>query len=386
LTLYRRHLKTCRIQQNEKLTPRAKRLYMDCSCPIWMYGNTGNGGFVPRQSTGLTDLKEAEALRASMLADAKDEQVHGPRIDDCIARYLESREHELGSRTMRQHVHLLGLLEKYLAARGIYFTREITVDILENFKVDGLRGLSDTSKGTVVAKLRAFLRDAFRREWILKPLAEQVRGHAAVYEEKEPYTEREITMILEEALHLNGGRNGYSAHPKTFRLLLELMLECGFRVSDAVRFDPSRLIRGEVSWVYPFTMMKRKRTQKPKIIEAYLSDQLKTAIDACKWLSPALPFMYGNQPESAVRERMLIIGERCGVKDCRPHRLRDSFAVRKLLSGKFTLDDVSRLLGHSSVKITEAYYAKWIPARTRRLERLVSDSLSSPSSVDASNY
>ena len=60
--------------------------------------------------------------------------------------------------------------------------------------------------------------------------------------------------------------------------------------------------------------------------------------------------------------------------DCRPHRLRDTFAVRKLLGG-LQLEDVSRLLGHSGVKLTEAYYAKWVASRKRRLERLLAESL-----------
>ena len=73
--------------------------------------------------------------------------------------------------------------------------------------------------------------------------------------------------------------------------------------------------------------------------------------------------------------RMQTIGERCGVEDCRPHRLRDTFAVRMLLKG-IPLEDVSRLLGHSSVKVTETYYAKWVASRKRRLERLVAESFS----------
>jgi integrase len=55
-------------------------------------------------------------------------------------------------------------------------------------------------------------------------------------------------------------------------------------------------------------------------------------------------------------------------------RLRDTFAVRKLLAG-FQLEDVSRLLGHSSVKVTETYYAKWVPRRKLRLERLLAEPL-----------
>ena len=70
---------------------------------------------------------------------------------------------------------------------------------------------------------------------------------------------------------------------------------------------------------------------------------------------------------------MQTLGARRGVSDCSPHRLRDTLSVRKLLAG-FELEDVSRLLGHSSVKVTEAYYAKWVSARKLRLERLVAES------------
>ena len=73
-------------------------------------------------------------------------------------------------------------------------------------------------------------------------------------------------------------------------------------------------------------------------------------------------------------ERMKTIGSRCGVLDCRPHRLRDTFAVRKLVAG-IPLEDVSRLLGHSSVKVTEAYYARWTASRKVRLERMLAETL-----------
>src|SRR5581483_4324415 len=71
-------------------------------------------------------------------------------------------------------------------------------------------------------------------------------------------------------------------------------------------------------------------------------------------------------------KRMKTLGSRCGIADG-PQRLRDTFAVRNLLAG-FQLEDVSRLPGHSSVKVTEAYYANWVPSRKLRLERLLAES------------
>jgi integrase len=50
------------------------------------------------------------------------------------------------------------------------------------------------------------------------------------------------------------------------------------------------------------------------------------------------------------------------VAACHPHRFRDTFAVSLLLKG-VSLESVSKLLGHSSIKITERHYAPWVKAR-----------------------
>jgi integrase len=49
------------------------------------------------------------------------------------------------------------------------------------------------------------------------------------------------------------------------------------------------------------------------------------------------------------------------------HMLRDTFAVEYLLAG-VGLEEVSRLLGHSSVLITQKHYAPWVLERQKRLE------------------
>jgi integrase/recombinase XerD len=52
------------------------------------------------------------------------------------------------------------------------------------------------------------------------------------------------------------------------------------------------------------------------------------------------------------------------------HRLRDTFAVDLLQKG-VPLEEVSKLLGHTSIKTTEKSYAKWIKGRQDRLDSLV---------------
>jgi len=252
--LFRRHSPDCRVHKL-KLPTRRKAAFMDCDCPIWAAGRTATGE-IPRQSTGTRDLKTAEAILAALISTDKKKQVEGPTIEECIQRYLASHKHELREKTYEQYRLHLGRLQAYCERQGAYSMRELNVDLLETFKVEGLRDLADTSKSTVVAKLRCFLRDAFRRGWINEPLVERVRAHRAVYDQKEPHSDEEIEKILKEALKLNGGTHAYAKHPKTFRLLLELTLETGMRVGDAIRYNPALVVKGEHLWIYTLSFAK----------------------------------------------------------------------------------------------------------------------------------
>ena len=56
--------------------------------------------------------------------------------------------------------------------------------------------------------------------WIKDALVDKVTTVKAVYEQKEPYTDEEVTAILDHAAKLDGGTHGYAKQPGTFRLLL----------------------------------------------------------------------------------------------------------------------------------------------------------------------
>ncbi len=56
------------------------------------------------------------------------------------------------------------------------------------------------------------------------------------------------------------------------------------------------------------------------------------------------------------------------------HQLRDTFAVNQLLNGT-SMEDLSQMLSHKSVKITERYSAPWVPERQSALEQKMMDAL-----------
>jgi integrase/recombinase XerD len=58
------------------------------------------------------------------------------------------------------------------------------------------------------------------------------------------------------------------------------------------------------------------------------------------------------------------------IENGHAHRWRDTFAVELLLK-RVPIADVSVLLGHQSVKITEKHYSPWVIARQEQLEDTV---------------
>lgn len=74
--------------------------------------------------------------------------------------------------------------------------------------------------------------------------------------------------------------------------------------------------------------------------------------------------------DSAVRSwqtRLRKLFELANIPGGHAHRFRDTFAVELLLTG-VSIEHVSILLGHQSVRITEKHYSPWVRARQEQLE------------------
>jgi integrase len=155
------------------------------------------------------------------------------------------------------------------------------------------------------------------------------------------------------------------SHRERIRAMILLLRYSGLRISDAAILGRSRL-SGDKLFLY---------TQKtgtpvwvplpPKTVEAMNS----SPSDNEKYF-----FWNGScLPTSAVKiwERTFErVFEKAHVSNGTIHRFRDTFAVELLLKG-VPIEQVSVLLGHSSLKITEKHYAPWVKARQDQLERPV---------------
>ncbi len=67
------------------------------------------------------------------------------------------------------------------------------------------------------------------------------------------------------------------------------------------------------------------------------------------------------------RKRIADVFTDAGIVNGHTHRFRDTFAVGLLEKGA-TIENVSRLLGHTSIKITERHYSPWVKSRQDALD------------------
>jgi integrase len=75
------------------------------------------------------------------------------------------------------------------------------------------------------------------------------------------------------------------------------------------------------------------------------------------WHDDGEPF---RNVSSVLRARMLRWAEATGERPFRCHDLRHFFAIRALQNGSMTIYELSRHLGHASVKTTESFYLRWL--------------------------
>jgi integrase len=234
----------------------------------------------------------------------------------------------------------------------------LTVDRLREFRQGW--SYSPLSAAKRLEYLRAFLRFCVEAAWIERNPAAALKPSKVPHTPTLPYTDAEVDRLLEAARALVGF-GGYGPRIEPMILLLRYS---GLRIQDAACLERARL-EDDKLFLYQQKTGTPVYCPLPQIVVQKLT-ALENAHDRF--------FFYDgrSQPESMVKSWDRVfkkVGETAHPKvvNCHPHRFRDTFAVSLLLKG-VSLDSVSKLLGHSSIKITERHYAPWVKARQEQLE------------------
>jgi integrase/recombinase XerD len=171
-----------------------------------------------------------------------------------------------------------------------------------------------------------------------------------------PFSKAEVEKLVKACDRFNG--NG-----ARLRAMILILRYSGLRISDAVALTRDRIVDGKL-------FLYTQKTGTPVYVP--LPKKVTEALAGTG--GEKYFFWSGNgKLKSATedwRRSLLALAELANVEEPSFHRLRDTFAVELLLAG-VPIDQVSILLGHSSVKVTEKHYAPWVKARQQQLEAAV---------------
>jgi integrase/recombinase XerD len=114
-------------------------------------------------------------------------------------------------------------------------------------------------------------------------------------------------------------------------------------------------------------------------VSVLIPSDVTKALLAVKHRNPKYFFWRGTSKVSSItgfwRARLAKVFKLAGVTG-HPHRFRDTFAV-SLLEVDVSIENVSRLLGHQSVRVTEKHYSPWVKTRQEALDKAVEKALRS---------
>jgi integrase/recombinase XerD len=309
---------------------------------------------------------EAQAARRITISDALDQWTVGiPKRSRSRAVQIESMASKIRSWATEQKLTYL----EEIKPSALYEWRDQW-----NQKAKAERDrLAPATANLYASLLRRFCRWAVDAEYIDRDPSRLIKHQKYDHVPTQPLTnEDQFKQVLAATYELDAHRYTGRDTPEygpALRAIFQLQRWTGIRLIDAVMLKRTAVKGGLLTIVTKKTGKVIKDRPLPQSV-----------IDALAAVEPSALVRDGYYfwPRGCADEdnlttiwtgRIKKLNQYLSLEDdegdpmaFRSHMLRDTFAVELLLQG-MPLEDVSFLLTHDSVKMTEKYYAKWIARR-----------------------
>jgi len=353
--LYKRHRAGCGFQ--------ADKTSRRCDCTIWMEWNID--GKQNRKSAKTRSWEFAQQ-RAHHLEQQHLNGALGlatPRtfgtVADAIAQFMGSKRGEhLSSNTLYKHTLTLSRLQAFCDGESVFHLRDITLAHLTAWRATWPFE-SPLAKRNFQERVKSFFKYCTDSGLIPANPAVQLGSIQVKADEStrvRPFEPKEYKSILASV-----GKSGLQARNQArVKACMQLQRWSGLSLVDAVCLSKDELQQsGKVFRV----RTKRRKTgvHINNVIPSWLGKELLRVKNG----NPTHFFISGEAtPKGAVSTidkmyRQVFQG--AGIEGT-SHMFRHTFSVELLKAG-VDIRKVSRALGHSSVTITERYYAKWNKAQ-----------------------
>lgn len=360
IVVFARHKDTCAYRGDET--------HMRCHCPKHLRWSHGGKQYRKSAKSRTLDgaLREKHRIEESYMEGKPLAPTAGPvTIKNAAETFIQcKRDENLSADVIRKYKRELARLESWMAQHGITAPKQLSLDALIKFRAtwETLYPSSRTRQ-KVQERLRGFLR--YLRN----------AGHMQnIPELKAIKVDESPTLPLNRGEYENllaaiaKAYKGDAEKAKRVRALTQLMRWSGLAIHDASTLERGEIVRDKEKNLYRIVTAREKTGVHVSVpIPDVVARELLAVLNG----NPNYVFWNGSgNPESVPKYFQREFRENVKLDGFRPHRLRDTFAV-DLLSKGVPIDEVSKLLGHRSVKTTEKSYAPWVKSRQDRLDELV---------------
>jgi integrase len=361
--VYARHTVDC---------PKAyDRGWKRCRCPKWLYWR--QDGKAVRQTAKTRSWKKAQNAAREIEARFK-RAINGDTtalqdavsVEQAVKLYLDDkREQQSGDALISKLTRLLEVrFVTWCGVQSVKRINEVTLGHLEEFR--------KTWPGSALTKqktqelLRAFFGYCIKHDWVRKNPAALLSKIRVESTPTDYFTKAEFEKILSAIDTYRPTAKELAPRREKVRALALLMRWSGLRSGDSIKLDRSKLVDNKL-----LLRTEKTGTQVWCPIPPDVAELLRSLENS----NPRYFFWSGNGTAKSIygdwwRTFKSVFREAALPKHCHLHMFRDTFAVELLLAG-VPIEQVSVLLGHKSIKVTEKHYAPWVAARQTQLENSI---------------
>jgi site-specific recombinase XerD len=366
ITIFVRHSPDCKYNGDEF----CKR----CDCRKHLRWSAGGKQY--RRKAGTRDWGEAEKVKRQLedqlsgrVPEVKPEQDQRD-TQSCIDIFLQDKKVQgVTASVVGKYTRELARLREYCERNGVYTVQGITRELLSGFCATWPDLYpSSYTRAKVRERVRSFLRYCYEVQWLPRiPTLPKIK-----IEEPPtlPLSADEYKRLLKAI-----GTTITKERQAQVHALIQLMRYSGLAIRDALTLKRSGIIEDKSKGLHRIVTARQKTGTHVSVpIPPAVARELLKVLNG----NPEYVFWSGEGEAESITKSwaklylapLFKAAKLSSNGYMKSHRLRDTFAVDLLEKG-VPLEEVSKLLGHESIKTTERHYAKWVKERQDRLDTLV---------------
>jgi integrase/recombinase XerD len=327
-----------------------------CKCPIWVDGY--RDGRRVREPMKLRDWNRAqEIVRRWEVDGEKPTKKERITIEAWRDQFLEdaTTSRHLSDGTMKLYKLLFRQLIEFATEHGITLADNMDLAALTKFRVTW--DVEPLTALKMLERLRSIYKFAVKRKMVSENYALDLVPPEVEESPTLPFPEDEMLRIRRAAVSNKADRR--------INAFILTMRYSGLRISDMATLSTDSLEGNR---------LRLRQTKTGVFVSVLIPPEVAEALRAVQHKNPKYFFWSGSSKVSSItgswRKRLAVVFRLAGIKNGHSHRFRDTFAV-SLLEAGVSMENVSTLLGHQSIRVTEKHYSPWVKTRQDALDKAV---------------